>query len=107
MKLVITEKPSVSRTVAAVLGASYNRKGYYEGSGWIIAWCFGHLAGLADAAAYDPAYLKWRREDLPIFPEPSGFTNTAEEKARMPAVPRLIPSLVYQGKLRQIGRAHV
>ncbi|MBQ2546219.1 MAG: DNA topoisomerase III [Clostridia bacterium] len=74
MKLVITEKPSVARTVAAVLGASYNRKGYYEGSGWIIAWCFGHLAGLADAAAYDPAYLKWRREDLPIFPDPFRFT---------------------------------
>ncbi|MBR5679485.1 MAG: DNA topoisomerase III, partial [Clostridia bacterium] len=74
MKLVITEKPSVARTVAAVLGASYNRKGYYEGSGWIIAWCFGHLAGLADAAAYDPSYLKWRREDLPIFPDPFRFT---------------------------------
>ena len=74
MKLVITEKPSVARTVAAVLGASYNRKGYYEGSGWIIAWCFGHLAGLADAGAYDPSYLKWRREDLPIFPDPFRFT---------------------------------
>ena len=44
MKLVITEKPSVARTAAAVLGANTSRKGYYEGGGWLVAWCFGHLS---------------------------------------------------------------
>ena len=33
-----------------------------------MSWCLGHLAELADAAAYDPAYVKWRLEDLPILP---------------------------------------
>ncbi len=74
MKLVITEKPSVARTAAAVLGANTSRKGYYEGGGWIITWCFGHLAGLADAGTYEPSYTKWKREDLPIFPDPFRFT---------------------------------
>ena len=26
----------------------------------VVTWCVSHLAGLADAAAYDPSYAKWR-----------------------------------------------
>ena len=68
MRLVIPEKPSVAQSLAAVLGANQRRVGYLEGGGWLVSWCLGHLAELADAAAYDPAYAKWRLEDLPILP---------------------------------------
>ena len=67
-RLVIAEKPSVAQSLAAVLGANQRRVGYLEGGGWLVSWCLGHLAELADAAAYDPAYVKWRLEDLPILP---------------------------------------
>lgn len=40
-----------------------------EGNGWLVSWCIGHLAGLAEPAAYNPDYAKWRREALPILPE--------------------------------------
>ena len=51
MKLVIAEKPSVAKSLAAVLGAATRKDGYLEGNGWLVSWCLGHLAGLADAAA--------------------------------------------------------
>ena len=49
MRLVIAEKPSVAQSIAAVLGAKSRHDGYLEGGGYIVSWCFGHLAELADA----------------------------------------------------------
>ena len=68
--LVIAEKPSVGMSIAAVLGAGDRKPGYTQGSGYLVSWCFGHLAELANADAYDEKYAKWRYEDLPILPEP-------------------------------------
>ena len=68
--LVIAEKPSVGMSIAAVLGAGDRKPGYAQGSGYLVSWCFGHLAELANADAYDEKYAKWRYEDLPILPEP-------------------------------------
>lgn len=67
-KLVIAEKPSVAQSIAAVLGANTRRDGYMEGNGYIVSWCFGHLAELASAEVYDEKYAKWRYDDLPIIP---------------------------------------
>ena len=69
MKLVIAEKPSVAQSLSAVIGATARKDGYLEGNGWRVSWCVGHLAGLADADAYNPDYAKWRYDDLPILPE--------------------------------------
>lgn len=68
MRLVITEKPSVAKTISAVLGANKRQNGFHEGNGWLISLCFGHLAELASADVYDEAYGKWNREQLPIIP---------------------------------------
>ena len=57
MKLVIAEKPSVAQSLAAVIGATARKDGYLEGGGWRVSWCVGHLAGLADADAYNPDYV--------------------------------------------------
>lgn len=79
-QMVIAEKPSVAQSLAAVLGAGQRREGYLEGNGWLVSWCVGHLAELADAAAYDPAYAKWRKEDLPILPESWRFTIAKDKR---------------------------
>ena len=68
-RLVIAEKPSVAMSIAKVLGATARKEGHMEGGGWLVSWCIGHLAGLAEPAVYNPSYDKWRREDLPILPE--------------------------------------
>ena len=68
-KLVIAEKPSVGKSIAAVLGANERKDGFFMGNGYIVSWCFGHLAELAEADAYDDKYGKWRYDDLPILPK--------------------------------------
>ena len=80
MRLVIAEKPSVAKSLAIVLGAATRKDGYLEGGGWLVSWCVGHLAELADAAAYNPAYAKWRKEDLPILPESWRFTIAKDKR---------------------------
>ena len=69
MKLVIAEKPSVAQSYAKALDIHAKKNGYFEGNGYIITWCIGHLAGLADAVAYDEKYAVWKYEDLPILPD--------------------------------------
>ena len=67
--LIVTEKPSVARTISKVLGATARRDGYLEGGGYLISWCVGHLVELAPPGAYDPRFERWDRADLPILPE--------------------------------------
>ena len=68
--LIITEKPSVARAIAAALGANVRGDGCIHGNNLIVSWCCGHLIELATPAAYDERLGKWRREDLPILPDP-------------------------------------
>ena len=68
--LIITEKPSVARAIAAALGANVRGDGCIHGNNLIVSWCYGHLIELATPAAYDEKLAKWRREDLPILPNP-------------------------------------
>ena len=69
MIFVVAEKPSVAQTIGKVLGATSRKDGYWEGEGYLVSWCVGHLVGLADASVYDQRYAKWRYDDLPIIPE--------------------------------------
>lgn len=80
-RLVIAEKPSVGKAIAAVLGAHGREDGCFIGNGYIVSWCFGHLAELAAADTYDEKYGKWRCEDLPILPQPWRY-SISEDKRR-------------------------
>lgn len=66
MKVIIAEKPSVARDIAAVLGVTSKKDGYIEGNGYAVTWAFGHLVGLAMPEAY--GYKGFQRENLPILP---------------------------------------
>ena len=82
-RLVVCEKPSVARSIAAVLGAGRREDGFLSGGGYLVSWCFGHLAELSDADAYDEKYGKWRREDLPILPESWQYTVARDKQKQM------------------------
>lgn len=69
MKLVIAEKPSVAISIAKVIGANKKKDGYYEGNGYRVSWCVGHLIQMANPDAYDEKYAKWNMADLPIIPK--------------------------------------
>ena len=67
MKLIIAEKPSVARDIAAIVGAdNRNKEGYLEGGGYAVTWAFGHLVGLAMPADY--GITGFQAENLPILP---------------------------------------
>ncbi len=68
MELVIAEKPSVALSISKVIGAKNKKDGYYEGNGYRVSWCVGHLIQMANPDAYDEKYAKWNIDDLPIIP---------------------------------------
>ncbi len=72
--LIIAEKPSLGRNIAAGIGKMQKRDGYLEGNGYIITWAFGHLFSLCDIESYtgNPS-KKWRLEGLPCIPEQFKF----------------------------------
>ena len=92
MQLVIAEKPSVARSIAAVIGATDRQEGYLQGNGYIVSWCIGHLVSFADAALYDERFKKWRYEDLPIIPESWRLTVPPDKRERFDTLRTLLRS---------------
>ena len=58
-KLIITEKPSVTRDFARVLKVSGNNNGYIENGEYVVSWCYGHLVQMVYPEEYDIKYKKW------------------------------------------------
>ncbi len=73
MILCITEKPSVGRDIARILGATSQRPGYYEGNGYCVTWTFGHLCELKEPADYTPLWKPWALSYLPMIPAKFGI----------------------------------
>jgi DNA topoisomerase-3 len=67
--VVLAEKPSVARDIAAVLGANERRGGWLEGNGYQVTWAVGHLVGLAQPHQIDERWAAWRPELLPMLPK--------------------------------------
>lgn len=76
MVLIIAEKPSLARNIAAGIGQMQRRDGYLEGQGYLITWAFGHLFSLCDIETYRPqpnGSTRWSMDNLPCFPEEFRF----------------------------------
>jgi len=67
MNVIIAEKPSVARDIAAIVGAGNRKDGYLEGNNYCVTWAFGHLVGLAMPEQY--GFTGFQRGNLPILPE--------------------------------------
>ena len=65
---IIAEKPSVARDIARIVGATSKQDGYLEGCGYVVTWAMGHLIALAMPETY--GFSAYKREDLPIRPDP-------------------------------------
>ena len=90
MRLIVCEKPSVAQSIAAVLGARERGDGCIRGNGWIVSWCVGHLVELAQAAAYEERFAKWRLEDLPILPERWLYAAAQDKRKQLDVLRRLL-----------------
>ena len=88
--LIVTEKPSVARTISKVLGVTARRDGYLEGGGYLVSWCVGHLVELAPPGAYDPRLERWDRADLPILPEKWQYLVSSSTKNQFDVLCKLM-----------------
>lgn len=69
MKLILAEKPSVAKNIADALQIKIKKDGYFEGTGYIITWAFGHLVELYDAKDYDSKMARWKMDHFPFIPK--------------------------------------
>lgn len=109
MIVYIAEKPSVGRSVAAVLP-----KPHQQGDGFItvangdvVTWCVGHLLEQAEPEAYNPEYKKWRKEHLPIIPTQWQHQVKAATRKQLAVVKKLIKQadvLVNMGDPDRVGQ---
>ena len=70
--LIIAEKPSVGRDLAAALPGEFKQskdKTSLESEDTIVTWAVGHLVELAEPDAYGEEYKRWKIEVLPVVPE--------------------------------------
>ena len=89
--LIIGEKPSVSRAISAVVGASSAHKGYTEGNGYVVSWCVGHLVGLKFPNEYGNGWdQRWSFSQLPMLPEKWQFRVTDSTKAQYELLKKLM-----------------
>ena len=74
--LVIAEKPSVAKTLAAWLAKTMGHtaraigRTHIEVGPYDVSWLFGHVLENVDPHEYDPMYKAWSTIHLPIVPNP-------------------------------------
>lgn len=90
MKLVIAEKPSVALSISKVIGATSRNDGYYDGNGYRVSWCVGHLIQMANPDAYDENYAKWKIDDLPIIPKEYKYEVAKATKKQFTVLKKLM-----------------
>lgn len=82
MILCITEKPSVAKDIASILGANVKRDGYYEGGNYKVTWTFGHLCTLKEPADYTDLWKRWSLGSLPMIPAKFGIKVIEQESIK-------------------------
>lgn len=90
--LVLTEKPSVAKDIARVLGCKRSGNGCIVGDKYIVTWALGHLVTLADPEAYNDKYKSWRMEDLPMLPGRMKLVVIGQTSKQFKAVSSLLSS---------------
>ncbi len=88
--LVVAEKPSVAISIAKIIGATKKKDGYYEGNGYKVSWCVGHLIQMANPDAYDEKYAKWNISDLSILPKQYKFEVAKATKKQFNILKKLM-----------------
>ena len=75
MDLIVAEKPSLARNIAAAVGGGVKRNGYLECRDYLITWAFGHLFSLVDIEDYQggevnksSGKVRWTLDNLPCIP---------------------------------------
>ena len=89
-QLIITEKPSVARDIAAVLGDLTEHDGYWESADWVLTFAVGHLFELLEPEELDPQFKRWTLDVLPILPDAFPLKPKPRQSERIRTIKKLL-----------------
>jgi DNA topoisomerase-3 len=88
--LVITEKPSVARDIAAALGGFREEDGWFESDDYVVTFAVGHLFELLPPEEIDPKYKRWTLDVLPILPKEFKYKAKQGQSERIRTIKKLL-----------------
>ncbi len=94
--VLIAEKPSVGKTLAAWLAKTFGHvatpvgRSHIEVGPYKVSWLFGHVLENVEPHLYDPRYQKWNASDLPIIPEVWQLVPKADASDQISALKKLL-----------------
>jgi DNA topoisomerase-3 len=88
--LVITEKPSVARDIAAALGGFRDLDGWLESDAFVVTFAVGHLFELLPPEEIDPKYKRWTLDVLPILPKEFKYKAKQGQSERIRTIKKLL-----------------
>ena len=89
-ELIITEKPSVARDIAAALGGFTEHDGYWESDDRVLTFAVGHLFELLSPEEVDPVFKRWTLDVLPIVPDEFPVKPKARQSERIRVIKKLL-----------------
>lgn len=89
-RLIIAEKPSVARDIAAVLGKFDKHDNYFENDTDIVASAQGHLLELKEPEAFEVKRGKWTLAHLPVLPDHFDLAPIAKTEPKLKGLLKLI-----------------
>ena len=90
--LVIAEKPSAAREIAAALNVTKKANGAIESDEYVVTWAAGHLITLKEPDEYKEEWKKWSFEFLPIIPEKFELKVTDDGKKQFAIIKKYLVS---------------
>jgi DNA topoisomerase-3 len=88
--LVIAEKPSVARDIAAMFGDCTEHDGYFENDRYVVTFAVGHLFELLPPEEVDDKYKRWTLDALPILPEEYRYRPKKGQSDRIRTIRELL-----------------
>ena len=89
-RIIISEKPSMGRAIAAALGIQGTGRSFIQGTDIIVTWCVGHLVQAMGPEGYNPELKSWRLDTVPFFPEPFCYYPIEATKDQYEVVAKLM-----------------
>ena len=105
--LVIAEKRSVGRTIAAFLGCRHDHGAWVEGDAWDVTWAQGHLLRLLMPDEYDdhPAWRERGAHALPLVPDADGWRWQVSEERGAADQYAAVAALLGAGRYARVVNA--
>lgn len=94
--VLIAEKPSVGKTLAAWLAKTFHHtprtvgRTHIEVGPYQVSWLFGHVLENVEPHLYDPRYKNWKASDLPIIPDAWQLAPKADAMDQIRALKTLL-----------------